>query len=87
MTIELVAGLTLMVLLAVISGRRMGTRLFGFSCFSVKICVTIWPVRAGAGAGVSCTVPVCSRASASGTTFSSPPVSISAKPRPRSADR
>ena len=47
--------------------------------------VTTWPGRAGAVP--ICTVPVCSLASASGTTFSKPEVSTTAKPMPRRADR
>ena len=82
---ELLPRLALMVLLALISGRSTATRLFGLSWLSWKICVRIWSPRMAGGPTE--TVPVCSLASASGTTFSSPPFSTIVKPRPRSADR
>ncbi|MFT3819466.1 MAG: hypothetical protein QM750_17820 [Rubrivivax sp.] len=75
----------MIVLLALISGRSTATRLFGFSCRSVKICVMITSPRRPTSPTE--TVLVCSLASDSGTTFSKPPVSMTAKPRPRSADR
>ena len=46
MTSELLPGLALMVLLALISGRSTATRLFGFSWLRRKICVMIWSPRA-----------------------------------------
>ena len=85
MTSELLAGLALIVLFAVISGRSTATRLFGFSCCSLKICVSTWSPRTEGA--LTETTPVCSFASASGTTFRKPPDSTTVKPRPRSADR
>ena len=85
MTSELLPRLALMVLLALISGRSTATRLFGLSWLSWKICVMIWSPRTPTSP--TDTLPVCSLASASGTTFSRPPFSTIVKPRPRSADR
>ena len=48
MTSELLPGLALMVLLALISGRSTATRLFGFSWLSGKICVMTWSPRVAA---------------------------------------
>ena len=81
----LLPALALMVLLALIKGRSTGTKLLGFSWLSRKICVRIWSPRA-CGWPI-CTVPACSLASASGTTFSRPAFSTTVKPRPRSAAR
>ncbi len=70
MTSELLPGLTLMVLLGLISGRSTGTRLAAFSKLSLKIWVTIWLPTAARGAPlVTLTPPPCSLASASGTTL------------------
>ena len=77
MTSALVPGLTLMVLLGLISGRRIGTRLLAFSCVRRKICVWIWPPPRTAPAD---TAADCSLASASGTTSTMPRLSTSAKP-------
>jgi len=49
------AGLALIVLLALISGRSTATRLFGFSWLRRKIWVRIWSPRS-VGAPI-CTVP------------------------------
>ncbi len=85
MTSEAVAGLALIVLFGLISGRSTGTRLFGFSCVSRKICVSTVSPRSTAGP--MATVPVCSLASASGTRRSRPAASTTVKPSPRSAAR
>ena len=79
---ELLPGLTLMVLLGLIKGRSTGTRLLAVSWLSRKICVMIWPLAAGTAPAD--TVPLCSLASASGTTKYSPEESTSAKPCVRS---
>ena len=85
MTSVLLPGLTLIVLLGVISGRSTATRLLAFSCCRRNTWVMIWsPLRDTSPIE---TVPVCSLASASGTTFSSPPDSTTVKPSPRSAAR
>jgi hypothetical protein len=83
MTRLLLPGLALIVLLGLMSGRRIATRLLAFSCCNRKICVMIWSPRCVTAP--TDTVPVCSLASASGTTFSSPATSMIAKPSPRSA--
>ena len=80
----LLPGLALMVLFGEISGRSTVTRLLTFSCFRLKTWVRIWsPERT---TWPTETVPVCSLASASGTTLSRPETSMTVKPRPRSAD-
>ena len=70
-----------MVLLGLISGRRMGTRLLAFSCVRRKIWVWIWPPPRTAPAD---TAPPCSLASPSGSTSTMPAFSTSAKPCVRS---
>ena len=74
-----------MVLLGLISGRSTATRLFGFSCVRRKICVMTWSPRAPTLPTL--TVPACSLASGSGSTFSRPALSTTVKPRPRRAAR
>ena len=70
MTSELLPGLALMVLFGLISGRSTVTRLLAFSCCRRKIWVRIWsPERLTLSTE---TAPVCSLASASGTTFIRP---------------
>jgi hypothetical protein len=67
MTSVLLPGLALIVLFGLISGRSTGTRLFAFSWLRRKIWVRIWSPRRPAAP--TSTVPVCSLASASGTTL------------------
>ena len=84
---ELLPGLTLMVLLGLISGRSTATRLLAFSKLSLKMCVTTCPAGAVAGAGgvptglgTSVTPPPCNLASASGTTLYRPLLTTMLKP-------
>ena len=83
---ELLPGLTLMVLLGLISGRSTATRLLAFSKLSLKICVTTCPAGVAAavgvplGLGTSVTPPPCSLASASGTTLYRPLLTTMLKP-------
>ncbi len=72
-----------MVLLGLIKGRRIGTRLLAFSCVRRKIWVWIWPPPALGRAPIE-TAPLCSLASASGITSTMPALSTSAKPCVRS---
>ena len=70
-----------MVLLGLISGRSMVTRLLADSKFSLKICVVIWPPGAPLGAlSLVSTAALCSLASASGTTLNKPADSTMVKP-------
>ncbi len=82
---ELLPGFALIVLFGLISGRSTGTRLFAFSWFSLKICEITWSPRRDTSP--TDTVPVCSFASASGTTLYRPATSTTVKPRPRKAAR
>src|SRR5450830_1389051 len=90
MMIELLPGLTLMVLFGLIRGRSTGTRLLAVSQLSRKIWVTIW-LPAGLRLSVSLlemvTGPPCSLASASGTTLYRPLASTTVKPCRRSVAR
>ena len=82
---ELLPGLTLMVLLGLIRGLNIGTRLLAVSWVSWKIWVTIWLPPGLAGATVT-TLP-SNLPSASGTILEMPDASTTVNPRRRKATR
>src|SRR6478735_6220232 len=83
MTSALVAGYAAIVLLGAISGRSTGTSCAADSLRSTTTCVT----RRSAPPALPCTTgPPCSFASASGTIFTTVPLSTAAMPCMRSAE-
>ena len=95
MTSELLPGLTLMVLLGLMSGRNTGNKLLACSWLSLKICVTTCPPPLPKLASllsefapptleparfICCTLPPCNLASASGKILKSPWASTTANP-------